>query len=74
MELTQTNGFGVGLFWRNVILERIMITRSYEQKVHLCGRGGEIETHTQKRNHPNKNFISYQRIRRIHFHLNETIM
>jgi len=42
MELTQTNGFGVGVFWRNVILERVMITRSYEPKVHLCGRGGEI--------------------------------
>ena len=40
----------------------------------INGRGGEIETHTQKRNHPNKNFISYQHIRRIHFHLNETIM
>ena len=40
----------------------------------VYGRGGEIETHTQKRNHPNKNFISYQHIRRIHFHLNETIM
>ena len=40
----------------------------------VYGRGGEKETLTQKRNHPNKNFISYQRIRRIHFHLNETIM
>ena len=39
MELTQTNGFGVGVFWRNVILERVMITRSYEQKGHLGGRG-----------------------------------
>ena len=44
MELTQTNGFGVGVFWRNVILEKVMITRSYEPKVHLCGRGGEIRT------------------------------
>jgi len=42
MELTQTNGFGVGVFWRNVILERVMITRSYEQKVHLGGRGERI--------------------------------
>ena len=39
MELTQTNGFGVGVFWRNLILERVMITRSYEQKGHLGGRG-----------------------------------
>ena len=44
MELTQTNEFGVGIFWRNVILERVMITRSYEPKVHLGGRGGEIRT------------------------------
>ena len=49
MELTQTNGFGVGVFWRNVILERVMITRSYEQKVHLCGRGGEKRTPTSQR-------------------------
>ena len=42
MELTQTNGFGVGLFWRNVVLERVMITRSYEPKVHLSGRGERI--------------------------------
>ena len=43
MELTQTNGFGVGVFWRNVILERVMITRSYEQKGHLGGRGERTE-------------------------------
>ena len=30
VELTQVEGFGVGLFWRNVVLERVMITRSYE--------------------------------------------
>ena len=29
MELTQTNGFGVGLFWRNVFLESVMITINY---------------------------------------------
>jgi len=51
-----------------------LITTIYRKEVRCCGRGGEIETHTQKRNHPNKNFISYQHIRRIHFHLNETIM
>ena len=42
MELTQTNGFGVGLFWRNVILEMVMIKEGYEQNVHLCGRGERI--------------------------------
>ena len=42
MELTQTNGFGVGLFWRNVVLERVMIPKSYEPKVHLGGRGERI--------------------------------
>ena len=49
MELTQTNGFGVGVFWRNVILERVMITRSYEQKGHLGGRGETILPPTSQR-------------------------
>jgi len=49
MELTQTNGFGVGVFWRNVILERVMITRSYEQKGHLGGRGERILPPTSQR-------------------------
>ena len=52
MELTQTQGFGVGIFWRNVILERVMITRSYEPKVHLCGRGGEILDQSEIRTDP----------------------
>ena len=42
----------MGLFWRNVILERVMITRSYEPKVHLCGRGGEIFHQTYTRRYP----------------------
>ena len=74
MELTQTKGFGVGIFLRNVIYEWGVFTTTYRPKSQVDGRGGEKETLTQKRNHPNKNFISYQRIRRIHFHLNETIM
>jgi len=60
MELTQTNGFGVGLFWRNVILERIMITRSYEQKVHLDGRGERISYYAPQRTYFQNYFLSYQ--------------
>ena len=46
MELTQTNGFGVGLFWRNVVLESSIITGGYEPKGHLGGRGERILDYT----------------------------
>ena len=39
MELTQVEGFGVGLFWRNVVLDSSIITGCYEPKGHLGGRG-----------------------------------
>ena len=39
---TQVERFGVGIFWRNVILERTIFPTSYEPKVQVVGRGGEI--------------------------------
>ena len=39
---TQVERFGVGLFWRNLILESPIITGGYEQKGHLDGRGERI--------------------------------
>ena len=43
MELTQTKGFGVGLFWRNVVLKSYIIAGGYVPKGHLGGRGGRGE-------------------------------
>ena len=51
LELTQVEGFGVGIFLRSVILEREVITTTYGPKGQVDGRGGEKETLTQKRNH-----------------------
>ena len=44
VEPTQTNEFGVGIFLRNVILEREVITTTYRPKGQVDGRGGEIRT------------------------------
>ena len=41
MELTQTNGFGVGVFWRNVVQEWWVITTTYRPNGQVDGRGGE---------------------------------
>ena len=42
LELTQVEGFGVGIFLRSVILEREVITTTYRPKGQVDGRGGEI--------------------------------
>ena len=44
LELTQVEGFGVGIFLRSVILEREVITTTYRPKGQVDGRGGEIRT------------------------------
>ena len=46
LELTQVEGFGVGIFLRSVILEREVITTTYRQKGQVDGRGGEINDHS----------------------------
>ena len=42
LELTQVEGFGVGIFLRSVILEREVITTTYRPKGQVDGRGGEM--------------------------------
>ena len=42
LELTQLEGFGVGIFLRSVILERWVILTTYRPKGQVDGRGGEI--------------------------------
>ena len=49
LELTQVEGFGVGIFLRSVILEREVITTTYRPKGQVDGRGGEILTPTSHR-------------------------
>ena len=44
LELTQVEGFGVGIFLRSVILERWVIPTTYRPKGQVDGRGGEIWT------------------------------
>ena len=41
LELTQVEGFGVGIFLRSVILESGLITTTYRPKGQVDGRGGE---------------------------------
>ena len=52
LELTQVEGFGVGIFLRSVILEREVITTTYRQKGQVDGRGGEILDPTFTRRFP----------------------
>ena len=49
LELTQVEGFGVGIFLRSVILEREVITTTYRPKGQVDGRGGEIRPPTSHR-------------------------
>ena len=49
LELTQVEGFGVGIFLRSVILEREVITTTYRPKGQVDGRGGEKRTPTSQR-------------------------
>ena len=44
VELTQVEGFGVGIFLRNMISERGVITTTFRPKSQVDGRGGEIRT------------------------------
>ena len=57
MELTQVEGFGVGLFWRNVVLENYIITVSYQQNVHLCGRVDWISYYAPQRTYFQNYFL-----------------
>ena len=42
LELTQVEGFGVGIYLRSVILEKSVIPTTYRPKGQVDGRGGEI--------------------------------
>ena len=42
--ISQVDGFGVGIFLRNVIYEWKVITITYRPKGQVDGRGGEIRT------------------------------
>ena len=41
LELTQVEAFGVWIFLRSVILERLVIPTTYRPKGQVDGRGGE---------------------------------
>ena len=49
LELTQVEGFGMGIFLRSEILERWVIPTTYRPKGQVDGRGGEIWTPTPNR-------------------------
>ena len=51
LELTQVEGFGVGVFLRSVILEREVITTTYRPKGQVDGRGGEIHDKSLSHDH-----------------------
>ncbi len=42
LELTQVEGFGVGILLKSVISERQVIPTTYRPKGQVDGRGGEI--------------------------------
>ncbi len=67
LELTQVEGFGVGIFLRSVILEREVITITYRPKGQVDGRGGEKLVQAVQR-HLFQNYIpSYQYLINLYF-------